>query len=248
MIILIFFVAHWYLSLFTQSFFLHRYAAHKAFTMSKGAEKFFFILCYIFQGSSYLSPRAYGALHRMHHSYADTELDPHSPLFSKNIWDMMWKTKTIYSNIFYERISLEKTFSHDLPEWKAMEKLADSWYSRIGWGVFYIAFYVGFATHWWMYLLLPIHFLMGPFHGAIINWFAHKIGYVSYTMKDTSKNLLFFDFLMWGESYHNNHHRFPKNPNFGKKWHEIDPMYPLIKIFNWIGLIHLKPVVVESTF
>src|ERR1019366_8453815 len=109
--ILIFFLCHWYLSLFTQSFFLNRYAAHKAFTMSKGAEKFFFILCYFFQGASYLSPKGYASLHRMHHSYADTELDPHSPQYSKNLWDMMWKTKLIYSNIYYERIDLDTHFT-----------------------------------------------------------------------------------------------------------------------------------------
>jgi stearoyl-CoA desaturase (delta-9 desaturase) len=247
--ILIFFIAHWYLSLFTQTFFLHRYAAHRAFTMSKGWEKIFFVLCYIFQGSSYLSPRAYGALHRMHHYYADTENDPHSPKYSKNLWDMMWKTKVIFSNICYDRIELDKHFTDGLPEWKGLDKFADSWYSRVGWGVFYIAFYVGFATQWWMFLLLPIHFVMGPFHGAIINWFAHKLGYVSFKLKDTSKNLLFFDFLMLGESYHNNHHRYPKSPNFGKKWHEFDPVYPFIRLFALMRIIKLKgTVVVESRF
>ena len=43
MAILIFFVAHYYLSLFTQTFYLHRYAAHKMFTMNKFWEKFFFL-------------------------------------------------------------------------------------------------------------------------------------------------------------------------------------------------------------
>ena len=57
MAILIFFVLHWYLSLFCQTFFLHRYAAHGAFTMSRGWEKFFYILTFITQGSSYMSAR-----------------------------------------------------------------------------------------------------------------------------------------------------------------------------------------------
>jgi stearoyl-CoA desaturase (delta-9 desaturase) len=91
---------------------------------------------------------------------------------------------------------------------------------------------------------------MGPFHGAIINWFAHKLGYVSFKVKDTSKNLLFFDFLMLGESYHNNHHRYPKSPNFGKKWHEFDPTYPFIKLFAFLKVIKLRKsaAVVESRF
>ena len=44
MAILIFFLAHWYLSLFAQTFFLHRYAAHQMFTMSKFWEKVFYFL------------------------------------------------------------------------------------------------------------------------------------------------------------------------------------------------------------
>jgi stearoyl-CoA desaturase (delta-9 desaturase) len=91
-----------------------------------------------------------------------------------------------------------------------------------------------------MYLLLPIHFLMGPIHGAIINWYAHKYGYVSFKVGDTAKNLLPIDFLMMGESYHNNHHKFGGRANFGIKWHEFDPTYPVIYLLNLVGIIHLK--------
>ena len=83
---------------------------------------------------------------------------------------------------------------------------------------------------------------MGPFHGVIINWFAHKYGTVSFTVKDTSKNLLPVDLFMLGESYHNNHHKFPGRPNFGKRWYEIDPVYPVIKILNALNVIRLKPI------
>eukprot|EP01036_Dinobryon_divergens_P038408 gene38408-50429_t len=31
------------------------------------------------EGSSFLSPRAYAILHRMHHAFSDTKRDPHSP-------------------------------------------------------------------------------------------------------------------------------------------------------------------------
>ncbi len=247
--VIIFFIAHWYLSLFTQTFFHHRYSAHKAFTMSPFMEKVFFVLSLIFQGSSYLSPRAYGIMHRMHHAYADTEKDPHSPIFSKNVFEMMWKTKKVYHDIFYDRIQFEKPFTDKVPNWPAFDKFADFWPVRLFWVAFYIAFYVAFDASWWMYLtLLPIQFVMGPFHGAIINWFAHKIGYVSFKVRNTSTNLLFFDFLMLGESYHNNHHKYPRRVNFGIKWHEIDPIYPFILLFNLVGIIKVgkQPAVVNN--
>ena len=46
---------------------------------------------WFFQGSSYLVPRAYGVMHRMHHVYSDTEKDPHSPLkFQNGILGFLW--------------------------------------------------------------------------------------------------------------------------------------------------------------
>ena len=240
MIILYFFIAHWYLSLFFQIFFLHRYAAHQMFTMNKTWEKIFYFLTYIFQGSSFLSPYAYGVMHRLHHAYADTAMDPHSPSFSDNLFDMMWKTKKIYNDILYNKVFTEAKFKKGVPYWKWMETLADNWISRVLWGTAYTLFYIQFASHWWMFLLLPIHYLMGPVHGAIINWFSHKYGYVNFKVNDTAKNLLPVDFLMMGEGYHNNHHKLGGRANFGVKWHELDPTYPVIKLLDFLHIIHLK--------
>ncbi|MDF9799524.1 fatty-acid desaturase [Catalinimonas alkaloidigena] len=98
-----------------------------------------------------------------------------------------------------------------------------------------------FATVWWLWLLLPIQFLMSPVHGAIINWFAHKYGYVNFKVSDTSKNFLPVDFLMMGESYHNNHHKHGSRANFGGfRWHEIDPTYLVILLLDKTGVIHLN--------
>ncbi len=240
MAILIFIIAHWYLSLFSQTFFLHRYAAHKMFEMSVFWEKAFFIFTFITQGSSYLSAYAYGVMHRMHHAYADTEKDPHSPKYDKSLMSMMWRTKDVYTNIFDKKVVLESQFTNDVPQWAAFEKIAHSWVTRLLWAFAYIMFYVFFANHWWLFLFLPMHFIMGPLHGAIINWFAHKYGYRNYSVTDTSMNLLPFDFLMLGEGYHNNHHKDGTKVNFGVKWYELDLAYPVIKFLNFIKIIRIK--------
>jgi stearoyl-CoA desaturase (delta-9 desaturase) len=249
-VILIFFIAHWYLSLFFQTFFLHRYAAHKAFTMNKFTEKVFYVLTWIFQGSNYLSPFGYGVMHRMHHAFADTENDPHSPKYDETIWKMMWKTKTIYSDIANKRIPLETRFTEGVPDWQAFDKFARSWPSRLFWGLSYFTVYLIFANVWWLWILLPIQFLMSPVHGAIINWFAHKYGYRNFTVGDTSKNFLPVDFLMMGESYHNNHHKYGSRANFGGiRWHEIDPTYLVIKLldkFNIVQIVKQNQVRLES--
>ena len=238
--ILIFFIAHWYLSLFFQTFFLHRYAAHHAFTMSKTTEKIFFVLTWIFQGSNYLSAYGYGVMHRMHHAFADTEDDPHSPKYDETIWNMMWKTKTIYTDITNKVMIVDKRFTEGVPQWESFDKIARSMVSRVVWGALYTLFYIQFAPSLWFLLLLPIHFLMSPIHGAIINWFAHKYGYRNFEVKDTSRNFLPLDFLMMGESYHNNHHKNGSRANFGGiRWHEIDPTYQVIKLLDKLKIIKL---------
>ena len=94
-----------------------------------------------------------------------------------------------------------------------------------------------------MVLLLPIHFLIGPIQGAVVNWAGHKYGYRNFPgEKDQSKNTLFIDFLMLGELFQNNHHHAGARPNFAAKWWEIDPVYPIIKLFNKLGIIKLIPL------
>lgn len=240
-VIIIFFILHWYGSLFFQTFFLHRYAAHGAFTMSRFWEKVFFIFTWIFQGSNYLSAYGYGVMHRMHHAYADTPNDPHSPKYDESIFKMMWKTKTIYSQINLKKIKVDERFTKDVPQWEAFDKFARSWPSRIFWGAIYISVYFIFAEAWWLWLLLPIQFLLSPIHGAIINWFAHKYGYRNFKVGDTSRNFLPVDFLMMGESYHNNHHKYGSRPNFGGvRWHEVDPTYIAIYLMDKLHIIRLK--------
>jgi stearoyl-CoA desaturase (delta-9 desaturase) len=100
--------------------------------------------------------------------------------------------------------------------------------------------YVLFAPSAWWYLLLPVHILMLPLHGAVINWFAHKYGAVNFKLKNTSRNLIPMDFFLLGEAYHNNHHKTPGATNFGKRWYEIDPVYPVIRIFNRLRIIRVS--------
>ncbi len=240
MVILLFFLAHWYLSLFFQTFFLHRYAAHQMFTMSPAWEKVFFVLSWVAQGSSYLSPWAYGIMHRQHHTYADTENDPHSPKYDKSAFAMMMRSATKFNDIFYSRVKTEDRFTDGVPKWMAFDIFANKLIVRLAWAALYVLFYINFASEWWMYLLLPIHFIMGPVHGIIINWGAHKYGYVNFKTDNTSKNLLPLDVLMLGESYHNNHHANSSNANFGSRWFEIDFTYPVIWVLNKVKIIQLK--------
>ncbi|MET0342108.1 MAG: acyl-CoA desaturase [Polyangiales bacterium] len=240
MVIAVFFLAHWQLSVFCQSFFLHRYGAHKQFTMSKGWERFFHLLTYVSQGSSFLSPRGYAILHRMHHAYSDTEQDPHSPHFSTNALTMMLKTKHKYDDYAYDRVKPEARFDGNCPSWPFIDKLGQSWAMRILWMAGYAGFYVAFAPSPWLYILVPVHWVMGPMHGAIVNWAGHKYGYQNFDNGDLSRNTLPLDFLTAGELFQNNHHKYAMSPNFAARRFEVDPTYAVIRLLAATRIITLK--------
>lgn len=215
--------------------------------MTKGWERFFFILAYLTQGSSYMSPRAYAIMHRMHHAYTDTVKDPHSPSFSKNVFTMMWRSRNFYQDIIKNRMEVEPRFTKNLPEWKSFDRLTTGFGSKLIWISLYTAFFIQFNTSTWQYLLLPVIIIMSAFHGAIVNWCAHKYGYINFKLRNTSMNLLFIDILMLGESYHNNHHKNPSAVNFGRRWHEIDPVYPVIRLLSLLRILKMnKLAIVES--
>jgi stearoyl-CoA desaturase (delta-9 desaturase) len=241
--IIIFFLCHWFFSLFFHSFFLHRYASHPMYTTSKGWEKAIYLLTWFVQGSSFLVPRAYAVMHRMHHTYSDTEKDPHSPHFFRDIFDMMIHTIVIFRGFLTRKNLPEPRFTKEyIPMWDTVDKLGHHIVTRLLFGAAYVAFYIVFAPSYWWFLLLPIHFLMGPIQGAIVNWFGHKVGYSNYDNGDHSKNTTPWGFIMMGELFQNNHHHARYNPNFARKWFEFDLTFLVMKGLDRLRIIRLLKV------
>ena len=229
-------IAHWYVSLFFQTAFHHRYCTHGQFTMSKRWERAFHVMAYLAQGSSYLLTRAYVIMHRMHHAYSDEENDPHSPKgFTRDFWSLLKFTwgmseKFAYIKRSEAKLALDpekKHFLQNLAPITRFDRWADSWYSRLLFGVLYALPYYFFADMWWQWILLPIHFVMAPIQGTIVNWFGHKVGYVNFDNGDLSTNTSKRDFFLMGELLQNNHHRHPARPNFAVKNDEYDPTYSI---------------------
>ncbi len=248
MAIALFFLLHWHLSVFCQTFFLHRYGAHSQFTMSPGWQRFFYLLTYVSQGASFLHPRAYAILHRMHHAYSDTERDPHSPVFQRNLLGMMWRTKHRYDDFAYGRVQPDPRFAYATPSWPFVDRLSQSWLLRITWVLGYTLFYWKFATQPWMWALLPLHFIMGPIHGAIVNWCGHRYGYRNFETTDVSRNTFPIEFITWGELFQNNHHRYAMSPKFSVRRFELDPTWYVIRGLVWLGVIQLSDRAVKAVY
>ena len=211
------------------------------FRMSTFWEKFFYLFTFLSQGSSFLHPKAYAQLHLAHHVHSDTDEDPHSPHFFKDVFSMMWNTKRIYMEYRDGSRTAPSSLVANLPEWPLIDQLGNRWTVRLGFCALYTIVYVAFAPSLWWYLLLPIHFLIGPFHGAFINWCGHKYGYRNFRTSDHSKNTFAWDILFMGECFQNNHHQYPNRANFATRWFEYDMAYPLILLRLFLKVINLKP-------
>ncbi len=247
LIIICFFLGHWFLSLFFHSFFLHRFCSHKMYNVSKNWERFFYVTTWIAQGSSFLVPRAYGVMHRMHHTYSDTDKDPHSPHFFADVFGMMKGTILIFRSFLKGTNLPDPEFTKEyLPVWDKLDRIGDHMVTRILFGLAYVFIYVMFAPSAWWFLLLPIHIMMGPIQGAIVNWCGHKYGYSNYDNGDRSKNSSPFGFLLLGELFQNNHHYAKTDANFAKKWFEFDPTYFVMRGMHAIGIIKIIPVALSQ--
>ena len=160
---------------------------------------------------------------------------------------MMMHTAAIFRSFLKGRNLPEEQFTREyLPKWTKLDIIASNVVTRLLFGAGYTAFYIFFAPNAWWFLLLPVHFLMGPVQGAIVNWCGHKYGYSNYENGDHSKNSSPFGVILMGELFQNNHHHNMNNPNFARKWFEFDTTYLIMRLFNRMRIIKLLPVPVKS--
>lgn len=241
-LVLSFLALHWYASVFAQSFFLHRYMAHRMFSMSPFWERFFYLFTFLSQGSSFLHPKSYAQLHLEHHKHSDTEDDPHSPHFFKDVLSMMINTARVYTGFKHGKRQSSSPYIRGLPTWDVVDRLGNSHLVRLAFCGLYIAIYIAINPPLWAYLLLPIHFLMGPIHGAFVNWCGHKYGYRNYATLDHSRNTFPWDILFVGETFQNNHHRYPNRLNFATRWYELDLAYPVIWAMAKLKILVPRPL------
>jgi stearoyl-CoA desaturase (delta-9 desaturase) len=119
--------------------------------------------------------------------------------------------------------------------------------SRILFGIAYTVVYIIIEPNAWWFLLLPIHFLMGPVQGAIVNWCGHKYGYSNFDNGDHSKNTTPFGILLMGELFQNNHHQAKNNANFARRWFEFDVTFLIMQLMHKLTIIQLVPAPVIKT-
>jgi stearoyl-CoA desaturase (delta-9 desaturase) len=199
----------------------HRMLSHKSFETTRPM-KIFMLWCSALSGQG--SPIFWATIHRgYHHRYTDQDLDPHSPIHgfwhSYILW--MFKIKDGDHNTKYVVDLLrdkDVMFFH-------------KYYNHIFLISHVAVLLISFDL--WMYLMiLPAFITIHSF--SIQNNLNHsKVhGYKNANTNNNGVNVIWLFPLVLGEAWHNNHHADAKNPQFGKRWWELDPTYWLIKLIR----------------
>jgi len=190
----------------------HRKFTHNSYKSTLWLTKIFAIFgCFAGTGS----PLAWVAIHINHHLKSDKPNDPHSPMY-KGIkifkldyvnevnTDTKWRMRGIVTDKFQQ-------FLHRY--YFAIIAL----YSLV---LFIIGgFWLLIFLHWAPALITGLMSNIVNYVGHKPNWYG---GYRTYNLNDQSSNNWLWAIPSWGEAWHNNHHRFPKDYTFRKKWWELD--------------------------
>jgi stearoyl-CoA desaturase (delta-9 desaturase) len=201
----------------------HRNLTHKSFKTNSVLIKIFSILgCLGGTGS----PLAWVAIHLNHHLNSDTPKDPHSPLY-----------KGIRIFLMSYESNVEKS-----TKWRMKEIITDKFQQFLHryYFLILISYDILLFFIFGLYALIFFHFiplLITALMSNIVNYVGHSTNIISssrtYNINDNSANNWLWAIPSWGESWHNNHHRFPKKYYFGEKWYQIDISGLIIKLIKY---------------
>jgi stearoyl-CoA desaturase (delta-9 desaturase) len=187
-------------------------------------------------------PKIWAVMHRMHHVHSDTPDDPHSPV---NVGFF-----GIFRAQFDGYVRTETGLKNDDPAFTGYGRdLEMGWPNRTGrWYLPYllhvvVAIVVGVAFGWGVGAALFAGTMSHVVQGAIINYFGHAWGGRNYASDDNSRNNHMAAWLVLGEGFQNNHHRWPSSARFSCRGREVDLGYGACRLLQSLGVLR----VVERT-
>jgi stearoyl-CoA desaturase (delta-9 desaturase) len=193
----------------------HRLLTHNSFRCPKWFEIFGTVCGTLGLTGSSIS---WTAAHRKHHSRADKEGDPHSP---KILGYFYAQWLSMFSDVQIYKSPVIRSKFH---------RLVHNYYFLINICYGILLYVIGGVYAVLTFWLVPACVLWNA--GSLINTVCHTkwLGYKTHKLPDNSVNNPILGLLMWGEGWHNNHHRFQSRANIGEKWYEIDIGYQIIKM------------------
>ncbi|MGN6275106.1 MAG: acyl-CoA desaturase [Solirubrobacterales bacterium] len=221
----------------------HRLLTHRSFQTSKRME-------YLFASLGSMAVQgpviAWVADHRKHHAHTDEEGDPHSPHVSpdggvKGVFSGLWHAHTGWLMSSQGRADW-KRYAADLYEDRGMRAINRRF-------PLFVLATLAIPT-------LAGYLVSGAFAGALtgllwgglvriffvhhvtwsVNSVCHFLGRRRFDTDDRSTNVFWLAIPSLGESWHHNHHAFPRSAVHGLKRWEPDPSAIIIATLEKLGL------------
>lgn len=221
----------------------HRMLAHRSFKTRRPV-RIFLTAAGAMAGQG--PPLIWTAHHRHHHRLADKPGDPHSPYLDdepgfcaalRGLWHahLGW--------LFNKELSAEPLrYCPDLIRDKDMRFISRYFLSFVFGGII-LAGLLGFAfAGTWQ------SFVTGALWGGLVRFFftnhvtysinsvGHYFGRRRFDTPDESRNVAWLALFSLGESWHNNHHAFPRSARHGLRWWELDLSALVIRGMEAVGL------------
>jgi stearoyl-CoA desaturase (Delta-9 desaturase) len=214
----------------------HRLFAHRSFIANRGLK-----VALALAGSMTFQGGVIGwvADHRRHHAFSDRPGDPHSPHEGglgtfRGLWHahVGWLFK--HTSTSCSRYAPDLLADRDLvvlnrlfPLWcvaSLMLPFAIGWLFAGLTGALTALIWAGGVR------IFVLHHTTWS-----VNSLCHMLGRRPFAVRDRSTNLLLLSVLTFGESWHNNHHAFPRSARHGLLPHQWDSSARLIRAFERAG-------------
>ena len=224
----------------------HRMLTHRSFATSKPVEYFFAAA-----GSMAVQGPVihWVADHRKHHAHTDEEGDPHSPHVGRGAGLLGAIRGLLHAHVGWlvsdHGKAERRRYARDLVEDRGMRLINRSFLGLVGLGLLLPA-----AAGW-----LITGELSGALTGLLwgglvrvfllhhvtwsINSICHFFGRRRFDIEDKSTNVAWLAIPTFGESWHHNHHTFPRSARHGLSGLEsaLDPSAWLIGTMERLGLV-----------
>ncbi len=193
--------------------YCHRCLAHRAFGIHPRLASF---LDTYFRVIVMTDPETWAAVHRVHHRYADTELDPHSPVQRRPL--------TVLAGSSYLFLQAKKGVRPGTPS---------LWTVPVLRGLLFTFYGVTFGPVQ-LLIMTVVHLVFYLGVMGMVNAVGHLYG------RRTHPGVPGYD-LAWlaipllGHGYHNSHHAHPAAARTGP----LDPIWPLLRLLGWLRLVEL---------
>jgi stearoyl-CoA desaturase (delta-9 desaturase) len=221
----------------------HRLLTHRSFQTSKPVEYLFAVL-----GSMAVQGPviAWVADHRKHHAHTDEEGDPHSPHVGhdggvRGVLAGLWHAHTGWLFSTQGRADW-KRYAADLYEDRGMRAISRQFAPLVlaSLALPALAGYLlsgtllGAATGLLWGGLVRVFFV----HHVTwsVNSICHFMGSRRFATEDKSTNVFWLAIPSLGESWHHNHHAFPRSATHGLRRWEVDPSALIISGMEKLGL------------